>query len=67
MKFIVIHTKARIELDSGIAYYEGKKVGLGLNLLSEVETAIGKIQQNPNLGTSYNPYSAPQLAHKQLF
>jgi toxin ParE1/3/4 len=53
VKFIVIHTEARIELDGAIAYYEAQKVGLGLDLLSEVEKVIAKIQQNPNLGTPY--------------
>ncbi|WP_414515762.1 hypothetical protein [Nostoc sp. PCC 9305] len=51
MKFIVIHTEARKELDDAIAYYEAQKVGLGLDLLFEVEKVILKIQQNPNLGT----------------
>lgn len=53
MKFIVIHTEARKELDVAIAYYEAQKVGLGLYLLSEVEKVILKIQQNPNLGTPH--------------
>ncbi|MBE8969291.1 type II toxin-antitoxin system RelE/ParE family toxin [Nostocales cyanobacterium LEGE 12452] len=53
MKFIVIHTEARKELDAAIAYYEAQKVGLGLDLLSEVEKVILKIQQNPHLGTPH--------------
>jgi toxin ParE1/3/4 len=53
VKFIVIHTEARKELDAAIAYYEAQKVGLGLDLLSEVEKTILKIQQNPNLGTPH--------------
>ncbi|MUG95951.1 type II toxin-antitoxin system mRNA interferase toxin, RelE/StbE family [Scytonema sp. UIC 10036] len=53
MKFIVIHTEARKELDAAIFYYEGQKVGLGLDLLSEVEKTIEKIQQNPNEGSPY--------------
>ncbi|BAY31955.1 hypothetical protein NIES2107_38410 [Nostoc carneum NIES-2107] len=53
MKFIVIHTEARKELDAAIAYYEAQKIGLGLDLLSEVEKVILKIQQNPNLGTPH--------------
>jgi toxin ParE1/3/4 len=53
VKFVVIHTDARKELDAAIAYYEAQKVGLGLDLLSEVEKTILKIQQNPNLGTPY--------------
>ncbi|WP_257236816.1 type II toxin-antitoxin system RelE/ParE family toxin [Nostoc sp. 'Peltigera malacea cyanobiont' DB3992] len=45
--------RASKELDAAIAYYEAKKVGLGLDLLSEVEKVILKIQQNPNLGTPH--------------
>jgi toxin ParE1/3/4 len=48
VKFIIIHTEARKELDAAIGYYEAQKVGLGLDLLSEVEKVILKIQQNPN-------------------
>ncbi|MEM6753294.1 MAG: type II toxin-antitoxin system RelE/ParE family toxin [Cyanobacteria bacterium P01_C01_bin.38] len=53
MKFIVIHTEARKELDAAIAYYQAQQVGLGLDLLSEVEKVVLKIQQNPNLGTPH--------------
>ncbi|MEH1826487.1 MAG: type II toxin-antitoxin system RelE/ParE family toxin [Nostoc sp.] len=53
MKFIVIHTEARNELDAAIAYYETQKLGLGLNLLSEIEKVILKIQQNPHLETPH--------------
>lgn len=53
MKFIIIHTEARKELDAAIADYETQKVGLGIDLLSEAEKALLKIQQNPNLGTPY--------------
>jgi toxin ParE1/3/4 len=54
VKFIIIHTEARKELDATIAYYEQQKAGLGLDFLSEVEEVLGKIQQNPNLGTLHN-------------
>ena len=53
MKPVIIHSEAREELDSAIAYYQEQKAGLGLDFLSEVEQALGKIQQNPNLGESY--------------
>ena len=53
MKPIIIHTEAIREFDSGIAYYEDQKIGLGLDLLSQVEKALEKIQQNPNLGTQH--------------
>ncbi|MBD2775095.1 type II toxin-antitoxin system RelE/ParE family toxin [Iningainema tapete] len=53
MKYIVIHTEARKELDGAIAYYEAQNIGLGLDLLTEVEEALRKIQLNPNVGTPY--------------
>lgn len=53
MKPIIIHSEAREELDQAIIYYEAQKVGLGLDLLSEVEQSLEKIQQNPNLGVLY--------------
>jgi toxin ParE1/3/4 len=53
VKTVVIHSKARKELDHSIFYYEGQKAGLGLDFLSEIEQVIGKIRQNPNLGTAY--------------
>ena len=53
MKPLIIHSEARAELDSAIAYYEERKVGFGLDFLSEVEQYLGKIQQNPNLGALY--------------
>ncbi len=54
MKPIVIHSEAIAELDGTISYYDDQKVGLGLDFLAEVEQAINKIQQNPNLGAIYN-------------
>lgn len=53
MKPIVIHTKARGELDAAIAYYEKRRVGLGLELQDEVEQAVLAIQQNPQIGSPY--------------
>jgi toxin ParE1/3/4 len=53
VKPLIIHSEAITELDSAIAYYEKRKVGLGLDFLSEVEQYLGKIQQNPNLGALY--------------
>lgn len=53
MKPIIVHDEAIEELDAAISYYENQKVGLGLDFLSEVEQALGKIQQNPNLGAVY--------------
>ncbi len=53
MKPIIIHSKARAELEESIAYYEQQKTGLGLALQSAIEKAIGRIQQNLQLGASY--------------
>lgn len=53
MKPVIIHSEAREELGSAISYYQEQKAGLGLDFLSEVEQALGKIQRNPNLGESY--------------
>ncbi len=53
MKPAILHSEAIEELDAAIAYYESQKVGLGLDFLAEVEHALGKIQQNPNLGAGY--------------
>lgn len=56
MKPVIIHSEAREELDSAIAYYEEQKAGLGLDFLSEVEEALSKIQQNANLGVTYKVF-----------
>jgi toxin ParE1/3/4 len=53
VKPVIIHSGAIAELDSAISHYENQKIGLGLDFLAEVEQAIGKIQQNPNLGAAY--------------
>jgi len=53
VKPVIIHSEAIEELDGAVAYYEDQKVGLGFNFLVEVEQALGKIQQNPNLGAIY--------------
>ena len=53
MKPIIIHSKARAELEESIAYYEQQKTGLGLALQSAIEKAIGRIQQNPQIGAPY--------------
>lgn len=50
MKPVIIHSQARVELDEAIAFYEHQKAGLGLDLQTAVKRAIGRIQQNPQLG-----------------
>ncbi len=53
MKPIIVHSQARAELDDATAFYEQRKPGLGLELLSHVEQAIKEIRDNPRLGTPY--------------
>ena len=53
MKTVIIHSEATRELDNAIKYYEQQKIGLGLDLLSEIEQALEKIKINPNLGTPF--------------
>lgn len=54
MKPIIIHDKAKQELDHAISYYEEQKRGLGLDFLSKVEKALEKVRINPNIGSPYN-------------
>lgn len=53
MKSVIIHSEAKRELDNAIGYYEKQKIGLGLDLLSEIEQALEMIQLNPNLRKPY--------------
>lgn len=53
MKPVIIHRQAKAELDEAIAFYEQEKPGLGLELQSAVERAIGTIQERPQLGSPY--------------
>jgi toxin ParE1/3/4 len=53
VKPIVIHSKARAELDRAIGYYEGQKRGLGLDFQTEIEKAVSKIKENPQIGSPY--------------
>jgi toxin ParE1/3/4 len=52
VKPVILHSEAIAELDGAISYYEDQKIGLGLDFLVEVEQAIGKVRQNPNLGAA---------------
>ncbi len=44
-------TPASSELTEAIEYYEGQRLGLGYEFLTEVESAIDKIVQFPNAWT----------------
>ena len=54
MKPIIIHDKAKQELDHAISYYQKQKQGLGLDFLSEVEKALEKVRINPSIGSPHN-------------
>jgi toxin ParE1/3/4 len=45
---VVFHPDAEAELHAAVAYYESQREGLGADLLSEVERAVERIQENPN-------------------
>ena len=49
MKPVDFHPAAKAELDAAVAYYEGRRPGLGLDLRDEVAAAIGRVQANPHL------------------
>lgn len=53
MKPIRFHQSAIAELDEAIAYYEEQRVGLGLDLNTEVERAVNRIQENPAIGAHH--------------
>jgi hypothetical protein len=53
VKPVIIHSQARAELEEAIAFYEEQRPGLGLDLQTAVERAIGRIQQNSQLGARY--------------
>lgn len=53
MKPFILHREAESELDEAIAHYETQRPGLGIELLSEVEQAIGRIQEHPRMFARY--------------
>jgi len=53
VKPIRIHSKAREELDRAIGYYERQKKGLGLDFQIEIEKAVSRIKENPQIGSPY--------------
>jgi toxin ParE1/3/4 len=60
VKPVIIHSQARVELDEAIAFYEEQETGLGLDLQTAVERALGRIQQHSQLGA---PYKATEFRH----
>ncbi len=49
MKPARFHPEAEAELIAAVAYYEGQRPGLGVDLRQEVEAAVATIRQNPQL------------------
>lgn len=54
MKPVVFHQDAEAELDAAMAYYEGQRSGLGLDLQSDIARTIGRVQQHPQLFPLHN-------------
>jgi toxin ParE1/3/4 len=53
MKPVRFHRLASAELEKAVAYYERQRLGLGLDLQTEIEATVRRIQQNPYAGGVY--------------
>lgn len=53
MKPITFHPQAEEELRAAVAYYEEQREGLGMDLQAEIEGAVRRIQNNPQLCPLY--------------
>ena len=53
MKAIIFDEEARNELEAAIAYYEGKRAGLGGELREAVENSCALIQAHPQVGQQH--------------
>lgn len=53
MKPVAFHREAEAELDAAMAYYEGQRIGLGLDLQGEVEAAVWMIRSDPERWPPY--------------
>jgi len=54
VKPIIFHPDARAELRAAVAYYQQQRSGLGRDLQREVERAITRIQQHPQVFPQHN-------------
>ena len=54
MKPVIFHRDAEIEMGAAVARYEEQWEGLGLDLQSEIERAVRRIQQHPQ---SFPPHN----------
>lgn len=66
MKPIIFHREARAELDGAIAFHEGRKLGLGLDLLEQVQSAHARIEENPLLYPRYKHTEFRKCVVKQF-
>ena len=53
MKPARFHRLARAELEKAVDYYERQRLGLGLDMQTEVEAVVRRIEQNPQSGALY--------------
>lgn len=53
MKPILFHSAATAELEAAVEFYDAERPGLGEALLTEVERAIGRIQDHPQIGAPH--------------
>ena len=49
MKPAIFHEEAEAELHGSVAFYEGRRRGLGADFQVEVQKAVEQIQKNPNM------------------
>ena len=56
MKSVVIHAEAEAEVQSAIAYYEGRREGLGREFLQELEAAFDRIRRSPQTFASVDEH-----------
>lgn len=53
MKPVVFHPEAEAELEVGVAFYEGRRSGLGLAFQEEVESFVWLVRSDPERWPSY--------------
>ena len=53
MKPTIFHDEAQAEFDAGIAYFEGREIGLGLRFHVAVERTVEIIERHPQIGSPY--------------
>ena len=66
MKFF-FHENADAELDATVEYYEGCRLGLGLEFAQEVHAAIKRAMQFPNAGSPMSESTRRHLVNRFPF